>query len=182
MFDAPYSFSNLGHNATIFKNPVKKHIYKFKTGTRVYLVIFEVFDFGYVAVKYCARKDYGSHNAFTKIFNDYDFKIITTCLFIMWDYWKMNPNVTFAFYAVLRNEILPEKVRNRNIEEYKKSRYNIYKYSMVNKFSHEFFTHIFDSKNCIYLLVNKKQRKPKTSFKSFTKYLKNNYDIVFTEG
>lgn len=181
MFNDPHIFCNLGANETLAKNPIKKHTYKFKTDFRTYLVIFEVFDFGYVAVKYCDRKDHGARNAFTKIFNDYDFKVITTCLFIMRDYWLRNPDTTFAFYAVLRDEIPKEKLKHRRIEDYKKARYNIYQYAMLNKFSPDYFTHIFDSKNCIYLLVNKKQKKPKTSFRSFAGYLKKNYDIVFTE-
>jgi hypothetical protein len=113
MFDSPYSFDYLGAKDTLAPNPIKVIQYRFKAKYRRYLVTLEVFSYGVVAIKYCDVKDKDASNRFDKIFNDNDaFRVISTCLFIMLDYWKKHPATTFAFYAVPRKRkeaLLKEK-------------------------------------------------------------------------
>src|SRR4051794_28467631 len=114
MFDSPYPFQYLGKKETLLKDPVFKVNYRFQAKFRRYFVTVEIFNSGIAAVKYCDAKDIGAHNAYKKIFNDGDaFRVITTCLFIMLDYWKKNPATSFAFYAVPREwkeTLLEEKI------------------------------------------------------------------------
>ena len=105
----------------------------------------------------------------------------------MKDYWKKNNSASFAFYAVPRDwkeELLNEKSLSEEklekfIDKYKKVRFNIYDYAMVNLFSPEDFTHLRDTKNCIYILLNKNQENPKETIKSLGEYLLAHSDLIF---
>jgi len=141
-----------------------------------------------VAIKYCDVKDKGAHNAYKKIFNDGDaFRIITTCLHIMLDHWRNNPEVSFAFYAVprelketlIKEKNLPEEEAEKFIKRYRLVRFNIYKYAMINLFSPKYFIQLRDTKDCLYVLLNKKQKRPKTTIKQLGKYLLENYNMIF---
>jgi hypothetical protein len=188
MFDSPYNFQKVAVNETLATNPTKKIYFKFKAKHRTYFVTLEVYSFDIVAIKYCDVKDKDSKNAYRKIFNDHDgFRVITTCLYIMLDYWKTNPTVTFAFYAVPRDfnkekfnkKFIKEIDEQLFIEKYKKVRFNIYRYAMVNLFPPQNFVQLRDTKNCLYILLNKKQKKPKTTIDILGKYLLANYDMIF---
>ncbi len=188
MFDNPYEFHFLGETQTLIKDPVSRLNYRFKAKKRTYFVTIEVFNTGLAAIKYCDVKDKGAHNAYKKIFNDLDaFRVITTCLFIMLSYWKKNPTTSFAFYAVPREwraAILEEKTLTESqvsefIEEYKRVRFNIYNYAMLNLFSPENFTPFRDTKNCVYVLLNKFQSRPVSTLNSLIKYLFDNYNLIF---
>lgn len=188
MFDKPYSFEFLGAKETLVPNPVQVIQYRFKAKLRRYLVTLEVFSYDVVAIKYCDIKDKEAANRFDKIFNENDaFRVITTCLFIMLDYWNKHPETTFAFYAVprkwkealLAEKKLTEKQTEKYIERFKKVRFTIYKYAMVNLFPPKHFIQLRDTKNSIYVLLNKKQKKPKTTLKFLGKYLAENYEMIF---
>lgn len=105
----------------------------------------------------------------------------------MLEYWKQNPHVTFAFYAVPRElkEMLikQKKMRTKEavafIDRYKHVRFAIYKYAMINLFPDKNFLQIRDTKNSIYMLLNKKQKKPKTTIKRLGKFLLDNYELIF---
>lgn len=188
MFDKPYAFQKLGNTYTLLADPVRRINYRFKARFRTYFVILEVYSFGVVGIKYCDVKDKGAYNAFDKIFNDGDaLRVISTCLYIMLDYWKRYPTTTFAFYAVPRD--LPSALINQKqlnkiesekfFERYRSVRFTIYKYAMVNLFPPKNFFQIQDSKNSLYLLLNRKQKKPKTTLKKFKKYLIDNCNMLF---
>jgi hypothetical protein len=188
MFDKPYAFQKLGNTYTLLADPVRRINYRFKARFRTYFVILEVYSFDVVAIKYCDVKDKGAYNAFDKIFNDGDaLRVIATCLFIMLDYWKRYPTATFAFYAVPRDLpsiLINQKQLNKNeaekfIERYRSVRFTIYKYAMVNLFPPKSFIQIQDSKNSLYLLLNKKQKNSQAIIKQFTKYLFDNHNIIF---
>lgn len=188
MFDNPYRFEKVSVNETLTPNPIRKVFYRFKAAKRKYFVTLEVYSFGVVAIKYCDIKDKDSSKAYKKIFNDFDsFRVITTCLFIMLDYWKKNPDVTFAFYAVPRDSNQKSKVPSHLSEDelekfwkkYKRVRFDVYKYAMVNLFPPTKFITYRDSKNYLYVLLNKKQLKPKTTIKLLGQFLLNNYDMLF---
>lgn len=188
MFDKPYSFDFLGSKATMVPDPVQKVQYRFKAKYRRYLVTLEVFSYGVVAVKYCDLKDKDAGNRFDKVFNDNDaFRVITTCLYIMLDYWRKHPETTFAFYAVprrwteqlLRNKNITEKQKKQLIDRYKKVRFRIYQYAMLNLFPPNKFIQLRDPKNSIYVLLNKKQKKPKTTVKKLGEYLAEHYELIF---
>ena len=188
MFDSPYAFQKVSVNETLMPDPIKKIHYRFKAAYRRYFVTLEVYSFNVVAIKYCDIKDKNSGNAYKKIFNDYDaFRVITTCLHIMLDHWKENPAVTFAFYAVSR-ELTQTIIQEKDItvqeaqafaDEYKRVRFRIYQYAMINLFPPAKFIQLRDSKNCLYMLFNKKQKKPKTTIKKLGQYLLDNYDMIF---
>lgn len=163
MFDNPYPFANLGSAALIGDNPIRRFIYKFKAARRHYLVSLELFSFNLVAIKYCDRADINNNEGYKRIFNDGDaYRVISTCLHIMIDFWRNHPTVSFAFYAVPRdfNELNNRKfandmLRQRFLERYRISRFSIYKYAMLNLFSPNDFFQLQDSANCIYLLANR---------------------------
>jgi hypothetical protein len=188
MFNAPYPFCSLGKSDTNEKNPYKRMHYKFYAKHRTYLVTLEFYSFHLVAIKYCDVKDKHSRKAYSKIFNDDDaFRVIGTCFHIMYKYWRSNKNVNFVFYASLRDiahellikkSIEPEKVPEF-LEKYKRARYSIYRYGMVNLFSYEYFTPITDKKNCIYVLINKNHPKASDIIDPLTDYLLKNHDIIF---
>jgi hypothetical protein len=188
MFDKPYKFDYLGAKNTLQSNPISKVLYRFQAKERRYLVTFEIYDFNVVAVKYCGLKDKDSSNRYELIYNDEDaIRVITTCLHTMKHYWQRNPAVTFAFYAVPRafdenlvlNKDLTIKEYKIYKERYKKVRYNIYDYAMLNLFPPRTFIPIRDSKNALYLLMNRKQKKPATTVRIFGKYLLDNYELIF---
>jgi len=115
MFDKPYAYQKVTQQECVGPEPVNKIYYRFKTPHRKYFVTIEVFPFRMAAIKYCDLKDKGARNAYKKIFNDGDaFRVITTCLYIMRDYWRENPAISFAFYAMPRDaeNILPA---NKNL-------------------------------------------------------------------
>ena len=188
MFNAPYPFCSLGKTDTNGKDPYRKMYYKFYAAQRNYLVTFEFFSFGLVAVKYCDVKDKNSKYAYHKIFNDKDaFRVIGTCFHIMHQYWRKNNNVNFCFYASLRDiadEILksktlaPEDV-DRFIHSYRRARYTIYRYGMLNLFPPDYFIPSSDRENCIYVLTNKNQKDPSQMMEALQDFLYKNHRVIF---
>lgn len=188
MFDKPYPFEYLGLRETLMPNPVQKVLYRFNGEKRRYLVTFEVYSFGVVAVKYCGLKDQNAANRFERIYNDNDaFRVITTCLYVMLDYWRRHNDVTFAFYAVPRkfdDTVMREKnLTGRKLknftERFKKVRFAIYDYAMLNLFPPSAFILLRDSENAVYLLMNKKENRPKTIITEFSMFLFDNYEMIF---
>jgi len=188
MFNNPYPFCSLGKSETNEKNPYKKMHYKFYAKHRVYLVTLEFYSFNLVAIKYCDVKDKHSSKAYHKIFNDCDaFRVIGTCFHIMHQYWKKNTNVNFVFYASLReirsellnSKTIPEESLADFIEKYKRVRYIVYRYGMLNLFSYDYFTPISDRENCIYVIINKKHPKAAEIIEPLRVYLLKNHEIVF---
>lgn len=188
MFDQPYRFDYLGPRETHVPDPIKHVLYRFKAHKRSYLVTFEIYSFGVTAVKYCGLKERNAGNRFERIYNDKDaFRVITTCLYIMLDYWRKNPQVNFAFYAIPRkfdeaivaHKNLTARELRKFIERYKKVRFAIYDYAMINLFSPKEFTPLRDRRNAVYLLMNKKQKKPKIVAQAFGRFLLQNYEMIF---
>jgi|JI10StandDraft_1071094.scaffolds.fasta_scaffold476590_1 hypothetical protein len=193
MFDTdktPYEINFLGKKEVFGQNSlVAKSLFRFKASKRKYLVTIEHFNFGVDAIKYCDVKDKDSKNAYTKIFNDHDgFKVLATCLKIMHNLWKNNPNLSFAFYAAPRPstfEKLKQSRYDRIIvdeqfqEKYIRSRFNVYEHAMINLFPPKYFWKAKDYKNCIYVLLNKKSRKGANRLHQIGKYLLENHEIIF---
>ncbi len=50
---------------------------------------------------------------------------------------------------------------------------------MINLFSPKYFIQLRDTKDCLYVLLNKKQKRPKTTIKQLGKYLLENYNMIF---
>lgn len=97
--------------------------------------------------------------------------------------WKENPSISFAFYAVPRNNINPHSRRTKSLEsqeEYVRSRFNIYRYGMENYFAPEKFSHIRDIENCIYILLNNDYKSSSESLNKLSKYLLQNHEIIFS--
>ncbi|OLY91777.1 hypothetical protein SAMN05444008_10925 [Cnuella takakiae] len=190
MFDKPYPLRYLGAKPTLVPNPILITQYSFPAVHRRYMVTFETFSFGVTAVKYCGMDERNAKNRFDKIYNDDDaFKVITTCLYAMLDYWKRNPAANLSFYAVPRKfdeTILSGKAfsspkeKRKFIDRYKRVRFAIYDYAMVNLFSPAYFIHMRDTKNAVYLLMNRKQTKPKVVANMFGHFLLDNYDMIFS--
>lgn len=190
MFTEFYKFTYLGVHKTFSANPVRTIHYRFQAKFRRYFVIIEEYTFGFSAIKYCDIKDKkDKQHAFKKIFNDGDaFKVISTCVHIMHELWQKNKNVNFVFYAVPRS-ISIESLAERNIlnqtreeyfEKYKRSRFNIYEYAMLNLFPPSHFTQMRDYENSIYILLNKKQESKKREvLKYLADFLLNHHDIIF---
>lgn len=189
MFDTPYSFFSLGTTKFSTANPHKKAFYKFRAQYRWYFVTLECYSFGMVAIKYCDWKDRKSHRtAYHKLFNDGDAKrVIGTCFHIMLAYWRKNVDVNFIFYASLR-DVAAHLLENKSltirqvapfIERYKRVRFRIYEYGMINFFSEEYFSQLRDEGNCIYVLLNRNQDNAESIINELTKFLKDNHDIVF---
>jgi len=163
--------------------------YKFYAKHRTYLVTLEFYSFHLVAIKYCDVKDKNMRNAYHKIFNDQDaYRVIGTCFHIMHKHWQRDPNVNFVFYASLRDitdELLSTKtIKEENVaafkERYSRARYSIYRYGMVNLFPYDYFTQLSDKKNCVYVLINKKQTKPSIIIDNLKAFLLKNHDIIFS--
>ena len=188
MFNNPYDFQFLGRKESISKQIPSKLHYRFIAKKRSYFVTLEVLHSGIVAIKYCDVKDKGSHNAYKKIFNDDDaFRVITTCLFIMLEYWKKSNSASFAFYAVprewkeefLKTKKIPFENKENFVEVYKKTRFRIYNYAMVNLFPPTSFLHVRDTKNCLYVLINKLDKNPNETMEELGNYLLKNCDLIF---
>ena len=188
MFDSPYPFCSLGKSDTNERNPHRKMFYKFYAKYRTYLVTLEFYEFQVVAIKFCDVKDKNSPKAYHKIFNDCDApKVIGTCFHIMLHYWQKNKDVNFVFYASLRN-ITKELLERKNIpvadipkfiDRYKRARYIIYRYGMVNLFSYDDFTQLSDKDNCVYALINKRQPDPGAIVSELEIFLRKNHNILF---
>ncbi|MBS1563006.1 MAG: hypothetical protein JST39_01400 [Bacteroidetes bacterium] len=133
--------------------------------------------------------DRRAQNRYERIFNDGDaVRVIGTCLHIMHNFWKRYPDTHFVFYAVPRkweDAILADKramsaaEQARFAERFKRTRFAIYNYAMLNLFPSEYFVHIRDTKNAIYILLNKSQWHHATRLKQLGKYLLANYNMVF---
>ena len=97
--------------------------------------------------------------------------------------WKDNPTASFAFYATPRmiDEGTPKNILNKpqKVKQYQRARFNIYDYAMINLFPKTKFNHIRDKNNSLYVLLNKKHPKPKTSIKLMSAYLFHNNDMIF---
>lgn len=187
MFDNPYLFVKVNIDHTSLPDPIKRVNYRFSARNRQYFVTLEYFSFKIIAVKFRDNKEKRSKKAYTRIFNDYDaFRVITTCLHIMFREWKDNPETSFAFYATPRkmNEDVPQIISNsaKKTKEYQRARFNIYDYAMINLFPKTKFNHIRDKTNSLYVLLNKKHKKPKTSIKLMSAYLLQNNDMIFEPG
>ena len=171
MFNNPYPYQLINERGTGIENPHRITSYRFTAKHRTYFVTIEQYSIGIVAVKYCDIKGKGGKRAYEKIFNDGDgFRVITTCMRIMWDWWQKNPITNFAFYAVPRN--IPQKES--------KIRLNIYRYGMINLFKRKDFKHYQDRENSIYLMLHKKQTAPEKILKELEKYLLDNHGVIFT--
>ena len=189
MFDNPYRFVNLGSNHTGAVNPVKRYIYKFRARHRIYLVTLEVFSFNVAAIKYCDRRDHNNKkSAYRKIFNDGDaFRVISTCLYIMLDFWRNYPSVSFVFYAVPRDidktihqkNFENETLRQKFIQEYKNARFKIYEYAMLNLFPPQSFIQTRDTATSIYLLVNRRLRNVNAIVLQVARYLFEREKLIF---
>jgi hypothetical protein len=59
------------------------------------------------------------------------------------------------------------------------ARFTIYKYAMINLFPPGHFTQLRDARNRIYVLLSKKQKKPKTGLRLAGNYLAENYEMIF---
>lgn len=79
------------------------------------------------------------------------------------------------------DEDTPQSILNKpqRLKQYQRARYNIYDYAMINLFPKTKFTYIRDKNNSLYVLLNKKHRKPKTSIKLMSAYLLQNNDMIF---
>ncbi len=189
MFDNPYCFVNLGSNHTGEVNPVRRHLYKFRAKRRTYLVTLEIFSFNVAAIKYCDRRDHNNKkSAYKRIFNDGDaFRVITTCLYIMLDFWRNHPSVSFVFYAVPRDIDLHvyeknfenETLRQKFLQEYKRARFRIYEYAMLNLFPPHSFIQTRDTANSIYLLVNRFPRNVHAVIRQVVRYLFEREQLIF---
>jgi hypothetical protein len=95
--------------------------------------------------------------------------------------------VNFIFYASLRDikqhlaKSLKLKEQNQQefIENYKRVRYRIYRYGMVNLFPYKYFTPIADTQNCVYVLINKKQDNASDIISELKHFLYENHDVLF---
>jgi len=182
MFNQYYKFDSLGNKSTLLINPTNKHLYRFKAKYRDYHVIIEFYDFNFAAMKYCDRKDIKSpKTAYNKIFNDGDaFKVISTCVHIMFEVWRTHKNMSFVFYAVPRDNIPEKRLLNKEyVEDYKRTRFNIYKYAMLNMFPPKNFNQVDDYHNCIYVLLNKANVNKEKSLKTLGEFILSNHDIIF---
>lgn len=188
MFDSPYAFCSLGKSDTHLSDPYKKIYYKFYAKHRTYLVTLEFYSFQLVAIKYCDVKDKNNPRAYHKIFNDGDApRVIGTCFYIMLQFWRKNRNVNFVFYASLRdmsNEVIERKVIDPIklpdfIASFKRSRYSIYRYGMLNLFSYEHFTQYSDRENCIYVLMNKNEKAPDQVIDQLKSFLAQHHNVLF---
>jgi hypothetical protein len=173
MFDKPYDYHFINKVETGLPDPISKEFYRFKAKRRTYFVTLELYSFGITAIKYCDIKNKNSRRAYEKIFNDGDaFRVITTCIKIMWDYRKKNPKTSFAFYAVPR--FAPKKET--------RVRLNIYRYGMINIFKKNEFDHYQDVDNAIYLMLHNSMSMVSQDeiIRKLEEYLLSHHDIIFT--
>lgn len=188
MFDNQYPYNYLGKKQTGLSNPITITQYRFKAKYRTYLVRIEEYSNGFYAIKYCDVKDKNNQaTAYEKIFNDGDFfRILATCVYIMFKLWEANPSISFVFYAVPRN-ITPSALAKKKIpgdnklaflNNYKRTRFNIYEYAMLNLFPPHKFTHVKDYQNSIYALVNKHTEQV-NMIESLGNFLLENHQIFF---
>lgn len=189
MFNSPYKFYYLGPDTQhLSSNPDTRLFYKFRAKHRTYLVTLEVYSFNLVAIKYCDLRHKGSKNAYDEIFNDGDAsRVIGTCFHIMRAYFLKHRDVNFVFYASIRG-ITEQFIKNKKIapiqldffiDQYRKVRYRIYRYGMLNLFPFEYFHQVEDKDNCIYALLNKKHD-PATILEDLRNYLLEHHDTIFT--
>lgn len=180
MFDSIYDYSVIHKGSSITEQYDNVVLYKFSSRHRDYIVSLETYALGFVAIKFCERQDFRLKNAkrYERTFNDIDndaTRIISTCLHIMRDFWVLHPGTNFCFHGTLR----PLNSNDTNIRKNRTVRFNIYRYAMFNLFSPHDFEHYFDTDNCVYLLLNKTEQQPENVVKGLTKFLSDNYNIIF---
>lgn len=193
MFDTeltPYIINFLGRKDVFGAGQLKaKSLFRFKALKRRYLVTVEHYEFGVDAIKYCDINDKDSKHAYTKVFNDQDgFKVLATCLKIMHNLWKNNPSISFAFYAAPRPQVFENLKESRvkrllEDEEYRekfiRTRFNVYEHAMINLFPPTIFWKGMDYKNCIYVMLNRRQKRSKFRLNQIALYLRDNHEIIF---
>ncbi len=192
MFDAPYEYRCLGRERPVDGFPEERWFYKFEARHRAYLVYVELYDIGVVAIKYLDRRDKGSAAAFTRTFTEPDsdaVRVITTCLHIMRDYWRANLDTSFVFIGMRRAVVSPEVAARRQFDRYPEraaaysnARFSIYRYAMKNLFSPAFFTHYFDERNNVYLLLNAANAEPVSLMEALVSELAEHYEDVFFDS
>lgn len=190
MFDRPYPFEKAGKTSTLLRDPVEKVYYRFQAAHRKYLVTLEVFSTGMAAVKFCDIKQRENATRFNHIYNDGDaFRVITTCLHIMLDYWRRNPAASFCFYGIPKDikadspkvKQLDAEAAELYLERQRSTRFTIYSYAMVNLFDPEYFRQMRDSANYFYILMNRQQPEPTETMEKLGAYLLEHYEMIFEE-
>jgi len=188
MFDKFYPFTPLGRKETGLPDPIAVIQYRFNAKHRTYLVRVEEYNFGFCAIKFCDIKDKNNHlSAYQKIFNDGDFfRVLATCVYIMFKLWQTNPSINFVFYAVPRNvtveDLSLKKIESQSVtdflENYKRTRFKVYEYAMLNLFPPDEFIQLKDFTNCIYALINRKNNETEM-INRLGNFLFKNHDIIF---
>jgi hypothetical protein len=167
-----YQFIKVSKEQTPYADPISLIKYRFQAKKRKYLVTLEEYSFGVHAIKYCGMKHRKQKNAYSLIYNDGDgIKVISTCLQIMLDMWRKNPEISFAFYAV------PRSAEDEKSD--KKTRYRIYEQAMINLFSPRDFKHYMDVNSCVYVLLNRSAKNKKGIIEKIGKYLLSEYAVIF---
>lgn len=121
-----------------------------------YIVEVEGFENEFLGLKFYWKGVEKSPNRYSLLTNDYEPRIIVrSCIEVMLEYYRANPNISFGFVAApdLENDIKGKRINN----EVGSRRFVFYRRMMINLFGPKTFKQVSDTKNRLYLLINKKR-------------------------
>lgn len=123
--------------------------FRSKKSRKRYIVEVEYFSKNFYGLKFYWKGVELSKLRYSLLTNDYEPRtIIMSCVYIMLDYYKRNPNASFGFVAA--NDLVGETDSRRP-----NKRFRFYKAMMLNLFGKETFAQGYDIDNSLYLLVNR---------------------------
>jgi hypothetical protein len=125
----------------------RRYIFHFKSRkNHTYLVYVDEFeDYHLCIVKFFLKAHGLSDKKFQLLTgNDEAASLITTCIVIMWQFYKANPYRSFGFIGM----------NSEGEEEYTTKRFKVYSKVMARKFSPQEFKHLIYPKKSAYLMLN----------------------------
>ena len=155
MFDSGYTYQYAGKRSASYKQHVyTKHIYKFQSAKRAYVIWVEEHNYKTYIIKFFAKKHERSKLKFNTLVGDYDAtRTIATCIDVMLEILDQNETASFAFVGAhtFKKRWPAEK---GNISQ----RFSIYRTLMANKFGVLHFQHIEVVEKNAYLMCNLKNK------------------------
>lgn len=130
--------------------------FKSKKTNKRYIVELEYITENFYAIKFYYKGVEKSKNRYRLLTNDFEPRtIIRSCVEVMIEFLRTNPNVSFGFVA---SDDLKEVIRNKKISsEIGNRRFRFYRRMMINLFGPESFYQMADIDSKLYLLLNKKE-------------------------
>lgn len=127
--------------------------FRSKKSNKRYIIEIESFSHAFLGIKFYWKGVAESKNRYSLLTNDYEPRtIIMSCIHVMLQYYFQNTHCSFGFVAA------PDLDKSSIVQSGNK-RFRFYKNMMLNTFGVETFMHVYDTKNSLYILINRSQYK-----------------------